>query len=144
MPRWRALRQAGLPAAGEARRRRGPGAGDRDPRSGCQGRAAASPIAETQLRDAEAAGRRPRHRRRRRPVPLTVNDQSLQVDKKGLFRTDIPIAADGTKVTVVAVDQGGKRATFEFMLKPQAMRNTGGTAVGAGPADEPPSAGAEP
>jgi TPR repeat protein len=71
-------------------------------------------------------------------LSLTVNDQSLQVDKKGLFRTDIPIAADGTKVTVVAVDQGGKRATFEFMLKPQAMRNTGGTAVGAGPADEPP------
>jgi len=70
-------------------------------------------------------------------MSLTVNDQALQVDKKGLFRTDIPIAADGTKVTVVAVDQVGKRATFEFMLQPQATRSTG-TTVGAGPDDEPP------
>ena len=71
-------------------------------------------------------------------LSLTVNDQALQVDKKGLFRTDIPIAADGTKVVVVAVDQVGKRATFEFMLKPQAMRNTNGTAAGTPPDDEPP------
>jgi hypothetical protein len=71
-------------------------------------------------------------------LSLTVNDQALQVDKKGLFRTDIPIAADGTKVVVVAVDQVGKRATFEFMLKPQAMRNTNGTAAGTSPDDEPP------
>jgi len=71
-------------------------------------------------------------------MSLTVNDQALEVDKKGLFRTDIPIAADGTKVTIVAVDQVGKRATFEFMLQPQATRSTGGTGVGAGPDDEPP------
>jgi len=71
-------------------------------------------------------------------MSLTVNDQALQVDKKGLFRTDIPIAADGTKVVVVAVDQIGKRATFEFTLKPQAVRSTTGTAVGAAPDDEPP------
>ena len=64
-------------------------------------------------------------------MSLTVNDQALEVDKKGLFRTDIPIAADGTKVTIVAVDQVGKRATFEFMLQPQATRSTGGTGVGA-------------
>jgi hypothetical protein len=71
-------------------------------------------------------------------LSLTVNDQALEVDKKGIFRTDIPIAADGTKVAVVAVDQLGKRSTFEFMLKPQAMRNTGGTAGGA-PADDEPT-----
>jgi TPR repeat protein len=70
-------------------------------------------------------------------LSLTVNDQTLEVDKKGIFRTDIPIAADGTKVAVVAVDQLGKRATFEFMLKPQAMRNTGGVAGGAPSDDEP-------
>jgi TPR repeat protein len=71
-------------------------------------------------------------------LSLTVNDQALQVDKKGLFRTDIPVAADGTKVVVVAVDQIGKRATFEFELKPQAVRSTTGTASGAGPDDAPP------
>ena len=71
-------------------------------------------------------------------LSLTVNDQALQVDKKGLFRTDIPIAAEGTKVVVVAVDQVGKRATFEFMLKPQTLRSTTGTASGAAPDDEPP------
>ncbi len=71
-------------------------------------------------------------------LSLTVNDQVLQVDKKGLFRTDIPVATDGTKVVVVAVDQIGKRATFEFMLKPQALRSTTGTASGVAPDDEPP------
>jgi hypothetical protein len=30
-------------------------------------------------------------------LSLTVNDQVLQVDKKGLFRTDIPIAAEGRR-----------------------------------------------
>ena len=70
-------------------------------------------------------------------LSLTVNDKALDVDNKGIFRTDIPIAADGTKVTVVAVDQVGKRATFDFMLQPQATRSTG-TTVGAGPDDEPP------
>ena len=71
-------------------------------------------------------------------LSLTVNDKALDVDNKGIFRTDIPIAADGTKVTVVAVDQVGKRATFDFMLQPQATRSTGGNGVGAGPDDEPP------
>ncbi len=70
-------------------------------------------------------------------MSLTVNDQALEVDKKGLFRTDIPIAPDGTKVVIVAVDQIGKRGTFEFTLKPQAMRSTTGTALGTGPDDEP-------
>jgi len=70
-------------------------------------------------------------------MSLTVNDQALQVDKKGLFRTDIPVAPDGTKVVIVAVDQIGKRGTFEFTLKPQAMRSTTGTAGGAAPDDEP-------
>jgi hypothetical protein len=70
-------------------------------------------------------------------LSLTVNDQTIEVDKKGIFRTDIPIAADGTKVAVVAVDQLGKRATFEFMLQPQALRNTGGVAGGAPTDDEP-------
>lgn len=71
-------------------------------------------------------------------LSLTVNDQSLEVDKKGLFRTDIPVTPEGTKVVVVAVDQIGKRGTFEFTLKPQEMRNTasataGSTSVDTGP-----------
>jgi TPR repeat protein len=70
-------------------------------------------------------------------LSLTVNDQAVDVDKKGMFRTQVPIAADGTKVAVVAVDQLGKRATFEFMLQPQTTRSTGGVAGGAPPSDEP-------
>jgi uncharacterized caspase-like protein len=37
----------------------------------------------------------------------------------------------------VAVDQLGKRGTFEFTLKPQATRSTTGTAAGTPPSDEP-------
>jgi len=70
-------------------------------------------------------------------LSLTVNDQAVDVDKKGMFRTQVPIAADGTKVAVVAVDQLGKRATFEFMLQPQTTRSTGGVAGGAPASDEP-------
>ena len=67
-------------------------------------------------------------------LSLTLNDRALEVDKKGLFSTEVPVAPEGTKVVVVAVDQIGKRGTIEFTLKPQEMRNTaGGTAGSASP-----------
>jgi hypothetical protein len=64
-------------------------------------------------------------------LSLTVNDQALQVDKKGLFRTEVPVAPEGTKVVVVAVDQIGKRGSLEFTLRPQEVRSTGGSSGGA-------------
>src|SRR5262249_57029254 len=63
-------------------------------------------------------------------LSLTVNDHSLNADKKGMFQADVPLDHDGTKVTVVAVDQAGKRGTLDFLLKPEEMRGTtGGTLV---------------
>ena len=49
---------------------------------------------------------------------LTVNDREQTVDDQGLFRTRIPVKADGAPVRVVAVDRGGKRSALEFQLAP--------------------------
>jgi len=72
-------------------------------------------------------------------LSLTVNDQALQVDKKGLFQTEVPVVPEGTKVVVVAVDQIGKRGTIEFTLKPQEMRSTVGGTTGSASVDAGPT-----
>jgi hypothetical protein len=72
-------------------------------------------------------------------LSLTLNDQALEVDKKGLFTTEVPVAPEGTKVVVVAVDQIGKRGTVEFTLKPQEMRSTGAGTSGSASPDAGPT-----
>jgi hypothetical protein len=72
-------------------------------------------------------------------LSLTLNDQALEVDKKGLFTTEVPVAPEGTKVVVVAVDQIGKRGTVEFTLKPQEMRSTAGATTGSASPDAGPT-----
>jgi len=72
-------------------------------------------------------------------LSLTLNDQALEVDKKGLFSTEVPVVPEGTRVVVVAVDQIGKRGTIEFTLKPQEMRSSGGGTTGAASPDTGPT-----
>jgi Caspase domain/Sel1 repeat len=72
-------------------------------------------------------------------LSLTLNDQALEVDKKGLFSTEVPVVAEGTKVVVVAVDQIGKRGTVEFTLKPQEMRSSAGGTSGSASPDAGPT-----
>ena len=72
-------------------------------------------------------------------MSLTVNDRSLTADKKGMFQTDVPLDHDGTKVTVVAVDQAGKRGTLDFLLKPEEMRGTATAAIPQGSAGDEPA-----
>ncbi len=73
-------------------------------------------------------------------LSLTVNDRTLNADKKGMFQADVPLDHDGTKVTVVAVDQAGKRGTLDFLLKPEETRGTtGGTLVQGQPDNGEPA-----
>jgi len=49
-------------------------------------------------------------------LSLVVNDKKSQVNKQGLFKTNIRIIANQTPVKVVAVDQQGAKAQLNFVL----------------------------
>ena len=51
-------------------------------------------------------------------LTLVVNDLALPVQEKNLFRAAVPVTADGTRVSVVAIDRQGKRADLEFLIQP--------------------------
>ncbi len=53
-------------------------------------------------------------------LSLTLNDASLEVTDKGMFRSEITVAAQGTKVALVATDRQGERAERTFVLEPGA------------------------
>ncbi len=51
-------------------------------------------------------------------VLLSVNDAETPVADNGIFQSRVRVAADGSKVTIVAVDRQGKRAERELTLQP--------------------------
>ena len=54
-------------------------------------------------------------------LSFTVNDATQQVDKQGLFKTEVSLRAANTPVSLVAVDRNGKRAELEFSLVPEGV-----------------------
>ena len=50
-------------------------------------------------------------------MSLTVNDRSVTPEPKGIFRSDVQVRSDGTRVRIVAADKAGERAIREFVLK---------------------------
>jgi regulator of replication initiation timing len=65
-------------------------------------------------------------------LSFTVNDNSEDVNKAGLFNVTIPVEHDRVPVKMVAVDNQGHKATIEFMIIPYA-RNLTPQMVKAGP-----------
>ncbi|HQW80910.1 MAG TPA: caspase family protein [Pseudomonadota bacterium] len=49
---------------------------------------------------------------------LLINGTAVTVGADGLFRARMPVDADGTNVSVTAVDQTGSRSGIEFLLLP--------------------------
>ena len=60
---------------------------------------------------------------------VMVNGTTVPVGPDGLFRAKMPVAADGTQVSVTAVDRAGSRSGVEFLLLPSnvAAASTGAT-----------------
>jgi hypothetical protein len=52
-------------------------------------------------------------------LSFTINDRKENIDPNGLFKTEIPISGMATPVTLIAVDNQGKRAALEFSLVPE-------------------------
>lgn len=48
---------------------------------------------------------------------LSVNDRQVDVESSGIFQARVPIAADGTRVDIVAVDAAGRRGSRAFVLR---------------------------
>ena len=53
-------------------------------------------------------------------MSLTLNDTSLDVSDKGMFRSEVRVAPNGTKVMIVATDKQGGRTERTFELAPGA------------------------
>ncbi len=51
-------------------------------------------------------------------MSLTLNDASLAVSDQGMFRSEILVGVDGTRVAIVATDARGRRAERTFVLAP--------------------------
>src|SRR5262249_45939905 len=66
-------------------------------------------------------------------LSLTLNDASLDVSDKGMFRSEVRVQSQGTRVMIVATDRQGTRAEREFSLAPGAEDAPGGVA----PVSEP-------
>ncbi len=49
-------------------------------------------------------------------LAFTVNDRQKKVEENGLFRMQIPVQRTSVPVTIVAIDNQGKRASVEFLL----------------------------
>jgi hypothetical protein len=66
---------------------------------------------------------------------VEVNGQTVAVGANGLFRVNVPVAADGSTIQVAAIDRAGSRARLEFTLLPLA---TGKSAAASAPAAQGP------
>ena len=49
-------------------------------------------------------------------LAFTVNDRQKKIEENGLFRMQIPVQRSSVPVTIVAIDNQGKRANVEFLL----------------------------
>lgn len=49
-------------------------------------------------------------------LSLTVNGQEVAANAAGVFASDVPVRQEATDVTIVAVDEAGKRAQLAFQL----------------------------
>ena len=49
-------------------------------------------------------------------LTFTVNDRQKKVEGNGLFRMQVPVQRASVPVTIVAIDNQGKRASVEFLL----------------------------
>ena len=56
-------------------------------------------------------------------MSLTLNDASLDVNERGIFRREVVVAPGGTRVRIVATDKRGSASEREFMLTPSAKRS---------------------
>ena len=61
-------------------------------------------------------------------MSLTLNDATLPVSDKGMFRSEVTVAPNGTKVRVVATDKQGGRSERAFELAPAAAEAPAQTA----------------
>ena len=64
---------------------------------------------------------------------FTVNQREQTLDKENLFRAQVPLAESERQVRIVAVDQGGRSSTLEFLLPavsagPRGQRSPGSPA----------------
>lgn len=50
-------------------------------------------------------------------LSLTINDQEVKTDDKGIFRSDVVLSEGDTHVTLVAIDRDGKRGDRTFLLR---------------------------
>ena len=49
-------------------------------------------------------------------LAFTVNDRQKKIEANGLFRMQIPVQRSNVPMTIVAIDNQGKRASVEFLL----------------------------
>jgi hypothetical protein len=49
-------------------------------------------------------------------LAFTVNDRQKTIEENGLFRMQVPVQRSNVPVTIVAIDNQGKRAIVEFLL----------------------------
>lgn len=63
---------------------------------------------------------------------VMVNGQAVQVGANGMFRVSVPVAKDGTSVSIAAADRSGKQAQLDFTLLPVPVSSReGGVATAA-------------
>lgn len=56
-------------------------------------------------------------------LSLTINDRKKNVNKQGIFKTDIKLNGIKTPVQIIAVDKNGTRAMLNFMLSTELAKN---------------------
>lgn len=57
-------------------------------------------------------------------MSVLVNEEDVSLDSKGFFQKRIPLGAKETKVSIVAVNELGKRAELAFAMKPESAPQT--------------------
>jgi uncharacterized caspase-like protein len=66
-------------------------------------------------------------------LTFTVNDRPEQLNEHGMFRVPITVRGSGAPVTIVAIDQQGKRASVTFTLAPGGDGGVPAQAAGPSP-----------
>ena len=69
---------------------------------------------------------------------ITINGKAASLANNGSFTADVDIAAAGTPVKVVAVDQRGASAELDFLVLPQAGASAAATTTAMAPAGSLP------